>query len=207
MIAVVGPPITREAAQEAARRELSKAIYHRYDDPLLIRILRWIGRLLDRITHDITRYAPGGAAGAIAIVALLVGLALLARWRLGPVQRTMRRADELRLRPALRADDYRQEAMRHAHKGDWTLAVIARMRAIARELEQRGLVEPLPGRTADELAREATREAPAFAESLARAVRVFDDVVYGEREAGPSSYEALVTADEAVQRRRTLTHA
>ena len=207
MISVIGPPITREAAQAAARHELSKSIYHRYDDPLIVRFLRWVGRLLDRITHDITRYSPGGAAGAIAITALILGLIVLARWRLGPVQRTARQAGELRLRSALSANDYREQAQAQADVGDWTGAVIARMRAIARELEQRGVIEPLPGRTADELGREVALVAPALADALDRAVRVFDDTVYGERSADRSSYEILVAADDALQRRRAVAHA
>ena len=207
MISVIGPPITREAAQAAARHELSKSIYHRYDDPLLIRFLRWVGRLVDRITHDITRFAPGGAAGAIAIAALILGLIVLARWRLGPVQRTAHRAGELRLRPALSANDYRELAHAQAAAGDWAGAVVARMRAIARELEQRGVIEPLPGRTADELGREVAREAPPLADPIDRAVHVFDDIVYGERSADRSSYEILVSADDALQQRRAVAHA
>ncbi|WP_449066361.1 DUF4129 domain-containing protein, partial [Planomonospora algeriensis] len=54
------------------------------------------------------------------------------------------------------------------------------LRAVARDLEERAVVEELPGRTADELAAEAGRALPGFAGELAEAARLFDDVTYGD---------------------------
>lgn len=199
MIAVVGPPITREAAREAAQRELSKSIYHRYDDPWPIRLLRWIGDRIDRVTSDIARHAPGGAAGAIAIVVVILGLAVAARWRFGPVQRSSRGSARLQIEPTLRAADYRREAEAAAAVGDWSAAVVARMRAIARELEQRGAIDERPGRTADELGREAAEQLPALDQPLRAAVAVFDEVAYGRRPATSSSYAVVAAADKALR--------
>ena len=57
------------------------------------------------------------------------------------------------------------------------------MRAIVRSLEERALLDPRPGRTADEAAAEAGRALPAHADRLRAAARDFDDVTYGGRTA------------------------
>jgi hypothetical protein len=200
VIALVGPPITREAAQAAARHELSKAIYHRNDDPWPVRLFRWLGHWIDRITGDIADHSPGGGAGAVALVLLVVGLVALARWRLGPLQRSHRIGRELLLDATVTAAQHRRDAEVAAAAGDWHAAVVARMRAAGRELEQRGVVEVRPGRTAAELAIEVARELPPIAGDIAAATAVFDAVAYGGRDATRDSYATVVAADDAARR-------
>jgi len=199
VIALVGPPITREAAQAAARRELSKAIYHRYDDPWPVRLFHWLGRWIDRILSDIANHSPGGGAGAVALVLLVVVLLAFARWRLGPMQRRHRVARALLVDATVTAAQHRRDAESAAAAADWHTAVIARMRAAARELEQRGVVEVRPGRTAAELATEVARELPPIAGAIAAATAVFDAVAYGGRDASPQSYATVVAADDAAR--------
>jgi hypothetical protein len=69
---------------------------------------------------------------------------------------------------------------------------------VVRHVEERGLVDVRPGRTADEIARDAGRALPAVAGDLRAAARVFDDVWYGGRTADASSYDRLVAVDDAV---------
>lgn len=69
------------------------------------------------------------------------------------------------------------------------------MRAIVRSLEERALLDPRPGRTADEAAAEAGRALPGHATRLRSAARDFDDVTYGGRTAGQSTYLALRALD------------
>ena len=198
MIAVVGPPVTRSSARDAARQELSKAVYHRNDDPWPIRLFHWLGDWMSRITDDVTRHAPGGGAGAVALLVLIVALALVARWRLGPLQRTRRRlSDVVDVQRPTTAEDHRARAETAATSGRWDEAVVERMRAVARELEERGVLDARPGRTADELAAEVARERPDVATSLREAVTTFDGVVYGGRAANRTSYDAVVAADDA----------
>jgi hypothetical protein len=200
VIALVGPPITREAARAAARHELSKAIYHRNDDPWPVRLARWLGHWIDRLTSDIADHSPGGGAGAVALVVLVVLLVAFARWRLGPMQRSHRVDVGLLVDATVTAAQHRQDAANAAAAGDWQAAVIARMRAAARELEERGVVEARPGRTAAELATEASRELPAIAADIAAATAVFDAVAYGGRDATHESYATVVAADDAARR-------
>ncbi|NEB80458.1 DUF4129 domain-containing protein, partial [Streptomyces sp. SID14478] len=75
-----------------------------------------------------------------------------------------------------------------------------RMRALVRALEERALLDPRPGRTADEAATEAARPLPQHAERLHAAAREFDDVTYGGRTATPDTYQRLTALDSEVDR-------
>jgi hypothetical protein len=82
------------------------------------------------------------------------------------------------------------------------------MRAIVRSLEERALLAPRPGRTADEAAAEAGRSLPPHADELRAAARAFDDITYGGRTADRRSYERLRDLDLELERARPqLTEA
>ena len=206
MILVLDPlPVTRDGAQADARRELSKGIYHRYDDPWPVRAFKtvehWIGNLLDRIGE----HAPGGGAGAFGLLLAVAVLVLLARWQLGPVRRSRRLATGPVLADRDRtAADHRRAAEQAAAAGRWDDAVVERMRAVARDLEERGVLDVRPGRTADELAAEVIRLLPSLAEPLRLATTTFDEVAYGRRPADASSYRTVVAADDALGAHRRV---
>ncbi|HCA84735.1 MAG TPA: hypothetical protein DEQ61_04090, partial [Streptomyces sp.] len=82
-----------------------------------------------------------------------------------------------------------------------------RMRALVRSLEERALLDPRPGRTADEAAAEAGRPLPAHADRLRAAARDFDDVVYGGRHATAETYARLRELDVELQQARPLLDA
>lgn len=184
LLADPGEKITRAGARDAAHREVSRGVYHAHQPGLVRRFLEraadWLGNLLDHAAG----VAPGGAAGLVAILLLLVGLVVLLLSRSGPLRGTGRRtvwdaADG----SVLGADDHRRAADGHAAAGRYAEAVRERMRAIARELESRGVLEPRPGRTAEEVAADAGHHLPDLAGDLRRAARIFDEVWYGGRPA------------------------
>ncbi|MDQ1695266.1 MAG: hypothetical protein QOJ03_619 [Frankiaceae bacterium] len=206
--AVPQPPVTRDGASAAARRELSKAIYHRYDDPWPVRLFNAIQHWLGHVLDTVGRHAPGGSAGAVALVIGITGLLIAARVKLGPLRREMRLAGALLTDRETSAADYRRRADAAAAGGRWDEAVIDRMRAIARGLEERGIVDPRPGRTADELARDIGVVLPAAAAAVQAAAQTFDAVAYGGRPAGPESYATVVAADAlAIDQRRVAAGA
>ncbi|MFE9564529.1 DUF4129 domain-containing protein [Streptomyces sp. NPDC006487] len=201
------PQITigREAAREAARRELSKPAYHQNDPGLLQRALNrfweWVGDLFDRASGA----TPGGTLGllAIALFALLLVAALW--WRLGAPGRTAARAPGTLFDDGVRsAADHRAAAGALAGEGRWSEAVQERMRAVVRSLEERTLLDPRPGRTADEAAAEAAVTLPSHATALRAAARTFDDVTYGAHPATPEMYATLTTLDQALSRTKPL---
>lgn len=193
---VGGPPITRDGARAAAHRELSKAIYHRYDDPWPVRAFKavqhWIGRLFD----EAAKHSPGGGAGAVALLVALAILLVALRWRLGPMRRNVRLGRAVLGGETTTAAEHRRQAIAAASRGDWSAAVVSRMRALARGLEEDGELADRPGRTADELAAEVAAGRPDAGDVVTRAARIFDEVAYGNRTGSPDGYDAVVAADD-----------
>ncbi|MFJ2024427.1 DUF4129 domain-containing protein [Streptomyces sp. NPDC087897] len=186
----------RLPAREAAESELSKPMYHENDPNVFQRALNefwdWITGVFDAAAGA----APGGPAGIVVLVVLVIALAAALWWRLGTPQRSPRSADALFDGEGPRsAAQHRTAAEAHAAALRWTEAVQERMRAIVRSLEERALLDPRPGRTADEAAAEAGRTLPEHAARLRAAARSFDDVTYGGRTADGSAYLALRTLD------------
>lgn len=192
------PPVDtpRVPAREAARRELSKGMYHENDPSPFSRALdhlwTWIGDLLSSASGA----APGGPAGLIVLALIVIALAAALWWRLGTPQGSLRTAADALFDEGPRStDEHRAAAEAHAAAGRWNQAVQERMRAIVRSLEERALLDPRPGRTADEAAAEAGRVLPAQATRLRASAREFDDVTYGGRTAERSSYLLLLELD------------
>ena len=194
-------PVGRDDARDAAHRELSKGIYHADDPGLIQRMIdafsRWLGHLLDRASGA----TPGGSGGLFVVVLLIAGLIAVVFWRVGPVRRgAVATGATLELSGPLDADEHRRMANRYAGQRQYAEAVRERMRAIVRELESRGVLEPRPGRTADEVAREGGRLVPAVATDLSRAARLFDEVWYGGRPATAGADAAMREADQRVRK-------
>lgn len=189
-------PITRDGARHAADRELSKGIYHRYDDPWPVRVFNWVQHWIGRLFDDVSKHAPGGGGGALAVLVAVVVLLVALRWRLGPLRRADRMSRSVLDMSAATAADFRQESIDAAADGRWSDAIIARMRALARALEETGELPARPGRTADELAIEVAAERPEASEATARAARIFDEVAYGHRPGTADGYAAVVDADD-----------
>jgi hypothetical protein len=197
-------PINREDARRRAHAELSHAIYHRYDDSLPVRVMKAIQRFLDHLFSTASSNSPGGGVGAVAFVVLLVAVVVIARWRLGPMARTAHVSVDILADTIMTAAEHRRRADAAAAAGDWKTALIERMRALARGLEQRALLDPRPGRTADELAAEAGRLLPTVRDLLTSAATTFDAVAYGDRTATAGDYETVRRADDAVAAARPV---
>jgi len=192
----------REAARRAAHRELQDP---RYDDAKPPLVARLVGRairafldLLDKAAHG----APGGRIGLLLLLALAVLAGVVVFTKLGPPARREARAALFAPGRELSADEHRRLAEQAAAGGRWADAVRERLRALVRDLEQRGVIEPRPGRTAGEIARDAGAAVPALAGDLQRATTVFDEVWYGGRTADAASYAVVVGVDETVRTTR-----
>ena len=193
---VGGPPITRDGARTAAHRELSKAIYHRYDDPWPVRAFKavqhWVGQLFD----EAAKHSPGGGAGAVALLVAAAILLVALRWRLGPLRRNARLDRAVLGGTTTTAAEHRRQATDAARRDDWSAAIVSRMRALARGLEEQGELPDRPGRTADELAAEVAAGRPDATDVVTRAARIFDEVAYGGRAGSAEAYAAVVAADD-----------
>ncbi|MFG2880614.1 DUF4129 domain-containing protein [Streptomyces sp. NPDC048337] len=200
------PPVTtpRDPAQDAAERELSKPMYHENDPGLLDRALRKFLNWIDDLFDAASGATPGGTLGLVVILALVILAAAALWWRLGNPTRVAASSSGLFDDGIRSSADHRAAAESHAAAGRWTEAVQERMRAVVRSLEERTLLDPRPGRTADEAAAEAARSLPTHAADLRAAARTFDDVTYGGRTADADTYARLRTLDLTLDRTKPL---
>ncbi|HNA51365.1 MAG TPA: DUF4129 domain-containing protein [Mycobacterium sp.] len=189
--------IDREAAREAAERELAKPIYPKAS--LTDRIGEWIDEFLNRLVAKGST-VPGGWL-TISVLVILVLVALIVGVRIA--RNTMRtsRSGDYGLFGAheLTAAEHRAAAERAAAQADWAAAIRHRLRAVARQLEEAGILNPVPGRTATELARDAGGLLPGFAGDFAGAATTFNDVTYGERPGTEPGYRMIADLDDRLR--------
>ncbi|MCA1823464.1 MAG: DUF4129 domain-containing protein [Frankia sp.] len=192
-------PITRDGAQRSARLELRSRIYRRFQPSWQSRVYEWLTEHISRLLDRVAGATPGGLPGAAVLLLVLVAAVVAVRLRIGPLARADRLTD-VRVDAATRtAADYRAEADRFAAQRDWAEALRARFRAIVRGLEERGAIDPRPGRTADEVARDAGAVLPELAADLLEAATLFDAVWYGGRRAQAADDARVRAVDERVR--------
>lgn len=189
--------IDRESAAEAAQRELAKPIYE-HPSPF-DRLINWIIEHLDYLEFRASEL-PGGwftilvtTLIVIAAVVLLIRLARRAVRTKGGGDFGLFESGELT------ATEHRAAAERAAAQGDWASAIRHRLRAVARQLEERTILTPVPGRTANELAADAGRELPSLAEEFRSSAEIFNDVSYGERPGTEKSYRKIAELDDHIR--------
>lgn len=165
------------------------------------RLLEELGEVLD----DVIDVTPGGLPSLLVVLIAVVGAIVAMRVGLGPTGLRDALTDRRRGSRARTADEYRAEAESLAARGDYKEAVRARFRAIIRELEQRAVLDPRPGRTAGEIAREGGAAVPAVAGDLRLVAGTFDEVWYGRRAAAAADYATVRDADERIRSARLAT--
>jgi hypothetical protein len=199
---VAAPPqlpieITGDEARRKAVTELLDPVYAANQPPWWQRVASWVmGRIGDAVAA-LTGSSAGLAwvvvlVGVVALVVVVIlrssgGLRGTARQRAGAVVGATRSAAE-----------HRALAERAAAAQDWLTAVVERFRATVRVLEERGVLDERPGRTADEVATDAPTAGDDT--TLSQAAQVFDAVVYGEQSATEHAYALVVRADELAVR-------
>ena len=194
-----GPPVTpdRDLARRWAIEELAGREYAAGRPGLVERALSWLFDHLPQL--------PSGPASPLVLVAVVALLALAAGyalhrvggWRGSAVRHN--NAAGLFGPTALTAAEHRSAADGAAAQDRWSDAVLERFRAIARELEERAVLSPQPGRTADEVAGEAGRLLPGLSGSLADGSALFDDVCYGGRPGSLAADQRLRALDDQVR--------
>lgn len=186
-------------ARELARRELADPVYAEAQPPWWQRATEW---LWDRIGSALGEVA-GAASGVVWILVLVAVLALVglvvAR-RVGWIDRRRGSRGAVFTDLVRSAADHRSAADDAAARGDWTTATLESFRALVRALEERGALDPRPGRTADEAAAAGSISFPAHRDGLLDAARTFDLVAYGGRAGRLEGYRRVRDLDAAVSR-------
>ncbi len=196
---VVAEEITRDGARDAAREELSKGMYQAERPTLVERLFERAAELVDEGFRRAGDVVPGGPIGLIILGLLLLAAIVAIRLQTGPLSRSARVSDPFGgFGGALTPGEHRRRADEHEAAGQFAEAIRERLRAIVRDLEERVILEPRLGRTADEVAREAGAVLPDVSADLHRAARTFDDVWYGSRPATAAMASSLREIDQRV---------
>jgi len=195
--------IDRDAAHEAAQHELAKPIYPKAS--LTDRILDWINEMLYRLM-EASASVPGGWL-TLSVLGILLAIAIVVAIRIARrTMRTNRRGEHALFgEHELSAAQHRATAEQYAAQGNWSAAIRNRLRAVARQLEESSILDPVPGRTATELASDAGRALPALAAELSRAAEAFNDVSYGERPGTEAAYRMIADLDNHLRSRTSAT--
>jgi hypothetical protein len=186
----------RDTAREWLSSELQKPEYAERES-LLTRLINWVQDWLDGIEWPDASMS-GPQLGIAVVVIVVVVLAWLVA---GPVRLGRERAGSAEV---LDADDVRTAAKMRAAAdaaaaaGDWRTAAVERFRAVVRSLEERVIIEPRPGRTAQEAAADAGERLVAQAAGLRSGADLFDGVEYGDRVATAQDDAALRALDAEV---------
>jgi hypothetical protein len=186
--------INRDAAHQAAQRELAKTIYPKQSPTQ--RFHEWVHELLYRLVEKGSSIPGAWFTLSVLLTLLIVAVVIAIR----VARRTIRtqHGTDYQLFDAgqLSAGQHRTAAENFAAEGNWTAAIRHRLRAVARGLEETGVLNPAPGRTANELAHYAGAGIPHLASELSRAATTFNDVTYGERPGTPAAYQMIVDLDD-----------
>ncbi|MCE7007269.1 DUF4129 domain-containing protein [Kibdelosporangium philippinense] len=189
--------IGRDAARDAAVRELSDPAYQQAEPSMFMKALRWLIERFMRLLDGVASAIPGGIFGVIALVVIVIAVIVAIRLKVGKFARAAASTAVFAGRK-LTAADHRRAADAAEAQGNLPEAVRERFRAIARGLEERGVLDERSGRTVDEVARAAGARIPDYANALRAGARLFDDVWYGGRETTVDEYRRLVDLDLAL---------
>ena len=201
-----GVPVTVSAdqARELAAQELAEAAYRAAEPGLVERAGQWLLARVGDLVALLTGTRAGGAGGVLVVLAAVLVLVLVVRWRLGRAARSARVGGAGLDPTGVTADDHRRRAAEHEAAGRHDDAVREWMRALVRGLEERDLLVARVGRTAGEAAREVATTLPGAAGAVTEAARRFDETVYGGRPADPEAVARVRTADETARATRPV---
>ncbi len=191
--------IDRDAAHQAAQDELNKPIYSKASAGQQLN--EWVNELLYRLLQK-TSSIPGGWFTAMVLLILLVVAVVVAIQIARRTMRSKRGGDyELFEAGQLTAAQHRATAESYAGEGNWAAAIRHRLRAVARQLEEASVLNPAPGRTANELARDAGAALPHLTDELSQSATAFNDVTYGGRPGTQTSYQMIADLDDHLRSR------
>ncbi|WP_159501076.1 DUF4129 domain-containing protein [Microbacterium sp. 18062] len=200
-----------DEARRWAERELANPVYEAAQPTPIDRIAQAVG---DAVVRFFQQPLPGTWGPAFAVIATIVVLAIVlvaflvwGRPRATARSRASASADLFGDAAGRSADELRADAARHSAAGEWVEAVAAGVRALARGLDERGIVQTSPGATVQAFARAAADRFPAESAALARCATDFDDVRYLRRPGTRETYERVRALDERLVRTRVLAGA
>ncbi|MEJ1113879.1 DUF4129 domain-containing protein [Paenarthrobacter sp. CCNWLY172] len=191
-VAAMEPPVTpdREEGRRWAAEELSKPQYPDAQPPWLEQLWRDFLDWLSSLDGDGMGQGPDLAVPLMIAVAIAIIIAavVVVRPRLN-ARRKAAAVDIYGDDDSVDSEGYRRRAATAADHGNWPAAVVDQFRALVRSAEERDIIDPRAGRTADEAAGQLGQVFGAAQFRLDAAARLFDAVRYGEQGATATDYE------------------
>ena len=195
------PPLTPggDEAHDLLRRELLHPEYH--EDNLVLRLLSWLSRVLDR-GLDTARDAPPLTTFAAMLVALLLlaGVTWLVS-RARPSRRAPSADRAVLTEEEVTADDLRARAEAAFAEERYADALVDGFRAAALRQVERARIDDLPGATAHEVAVALADAVPQRAPEVHRCADWFDLVLYGGRPASREQAHQALALDRLLEQR------
>lgn len=194
------PPVLpgAEEARRWAAEELSQPEYRDaapgWVETLWENFLDWLSTLDG--SADAGSTVPSPVIGLV-IAVIIAAAVIIAKPRLNPKARQVKEVFEPE--GELAAGEYRLRAETSAAAGRWGDAVVDRFRALVRSAEDRTILDPQPGRTADEVARDLALPFSTEGQRLDRAAGMFDAIRYGNKTADAGDYRAMASLDDALE--------
>lgn len=189
-------------ARRWAEEELAKAVYQETEPTLFDKVAKSIGEFL---TNLLSPNLSGGAFSpiwAVIIVAIVLGAVVLAFviWGRPRGEHRARTGESAAVfdDDTASAAQLRERADAAERDAQWNEAIIMRFRAIARGLDERGILRAPPGMTARTLAAESREFFPSDADELVRAGELFDDVRYLRRQGSADAARDLAALDRKI---------
>ncbi len=182
-------------ARRLLREELADPVYEAARPGPIGQALRGLWELLTSLELP---GGPGGVGLAVLLAVLAVAVVVGVRAAGRPFAGGRSGHPSALVDSAATAEQYRAAAARGRAAGDHAGALRDAFRAVVRGCEERALLVPDPGRTADEAAREVAGWLPALAPDLTAVARRFDDVTYGSHPATSADAERARRLDEDV---------
>ena len=183
--------IGRDEARELAHRELAQKVYVDAEPSWWERASTWAWDHFNELLAK-AGGALGGAGWLLVLALVVVAIVVVVAWRAGSLERRHRSGSMTVFGDQLTsASEHRRQAELAAGSGDWNTAVVESFRGLVRDLEERGALDPRPGRTADEAAGEAGSLFPDRRAGLLEAARTFDEVAYSDRPGTSDGYHLI----------------
>ncbi|AUI53073.1 hypothetical protein AC20117_00305 [Arthrobacter crystallopoietes] len=194
------PPVTpgEDEARELLIRELAKEPYQEAKPGLLERMLTAVSDWFTDLIESLEGVSPNLGTALIVLAAVLViGAAI---WLVRPRLNARKRAAAEVFDDAvqLTAAEHRRRAAAAAANQEWNTAVAEEFRALVRAMEERVILQPQPGQTADEAAASIAPAFPGHAAEVRRSAALFDGVRYGNLPASEQDYNAVLALDKAL---------
>jgi hypothetical protein len=195
------PPLTPSGddARSLLRRELLHPEYQQ--DNLVLRLLNWLARLLDR-GLDAARETPPLTTFAAMVVGLLLVVAVV--WLVSRARRSRRAPAERRAvltEEQVSAAELRARAERALADGRHSEALVDAFRAVALRQVERDRLDDAPGATAHEVALALAEVFPGQGADVHRCAGLFDLVLYGGRAATRDQAVEVLSLDDRLDAR------